>query len=446
MVSHEGTRVQIAHAVFNVFFLALSVMLMVSAGIIIYSALYRGPEAQFLLTLPTRVRRIVLYKFQETVFVACWGFFLLGSPLLLSYGQVAGAPWYYYVMLPIFMVAFVSIPCGLGAVFCLVIVRYAPGIRKQLIVTLGIAGLVLGMALAFWMVREANPQNMMSLDWFQSMLTRLKYSEQRLLPSWWLSTGLLEAAHPATAEGRRSSFESLMFLSVLLSNAMAVFTAIALFADRLYVSGRSAIAGSASSRQISRRSVLDRSITKLLAPLSVRMRHVLVKDFRIFRRDTMQWSQLVIFSTLLVFYFLNIRRLHHGQSNGTWLVMISYLNVAVVGLLLATFTTRFIFPLISLEGRRFWVLGTLPIDRRTVLWSKFCFATAIALVPCSLLILLSDGMLGIFNNYPRLGVMHQATMFFSAWGCAVSPPAWARDFPTSVKHPRQKLLPDSAVR
>ena len=131
MVSHEGTRVQIAHAVFNVFFLALSVMLMVSAGIIIYSALYRGPEAQFLLTLPTRVRRIVLYKFQETVFVACWGFFLLGSPLLLSYGQVAGAPWYYYVMLPIFMVAFVSIPCGLGAVFCLVIVRYAPGFANN---------------------------------------------------------------------------------------------------------------------------------------------------------------------------------------------------------------------------------------------------------------------------------------------------------------------------
>jgi ABC-2 type transport system permease protein len=208
---------------------------------------------------------------------------------------------------------------------------------------------------------------------------------------------------------------------------MAVFTAIALFADRLYVSGRSAIAGSASSRQISRHSVLDRSITKLLAPLSVRMRHVLVKDFRIFRRDTMQWSQLVIFSTLLVFYFLNIRRLHHGQSNGTWLVMISYLNVAVVGLLLATFTTRFIFPLISLEGRRFWVLGTLPIDRRTVLWSKFCFATAIALVPCSLLILLSDGMLGIFNNYPRLGVMHQVTMFCLCLGlCGIATGLGAR--------------------
>ena len=40
--------------------------------------------------------------------------------------------------------------------------------------------------------------------------------------------------------------------------------------------------------------------------------------------------------------------------------MVSFLNLSVVGLLLSTFTTRFIFPMISLEGRRFWILGLLP--------------------------------------------------------------------------------------
>ena len=40
-----------------------------------------------------------------------------------------------------------------------------------------------------------------------------------------------------------------------------------------------------------------------------------------------------------------------------WVNMISFLNLAVVGLILSTFTTRFIFPMLSLEGRRFWILS-----------------------------------------------------------------------------------------
>ena len=54
-----------------------------------------------------------------------------------------------------------------------------------------------------------------------------------------------------------------------------------------------------------------------------------------------------------------------------WVNMISFLNLAVVGLILSTFTTRFIFPMISLEGRRFWILGMLPVRRDTILWGKF---------------------------------------------------------------------------
>jgi ABC-2 type transport system permease protein len=66
-----------------------------------------------------------------------------------------------------------------------------------------------------------------------------------------------------------------------------------------------------------------------------------------------------------------------------------------VGLILATFTTRFIYPMISLEGKRFWILGLLPLSRDTILLAKFAFAAAGSLVPCSTLILLSDVMLGV---------------------------------------------------
>ena len=410
-VTHEGTRVQIAHAVFNVFFLALSAMLTVSAGIILYSTLYRSSESRFLLTLPIRIRRIVLYKFQETVFVACWGFFLLGSPLLLAYGKTMEAPFSYYLMLPVFMLGFATIPCACGAIICMALVRFAPKFQRAILIAFGGAALVTLIAVAWVLLREATPANMMTIDWFQTMLGRLQYSEQPFLPSWWLSTGLLESAHPANDGNRSSVYESLGFLSVLTSTALCMYLLVGDIAQRTYVQGLSAVAGLPSAKKSASMSWLDRTMHGLLWLLPISMRQLLIKDFRIFRRDTMQWSQLAIFLTLLLFYFLNIRRLHDGQSNQTWLAMISFLNVAVVGLLLATFTTRFIYPLISLEGRRFWVLGTLPISRAAVLWSKFLFAVFISLVPCCGLILLSDSMLGVTMRYPQVALMHQATCF-----------------------------------
>ncbi|NDC64916.1 MAG: hypothetical protein EBZ59_13275, partial [Planctomycetia bacterium] len=60
-----------------------------------------------------------------------------------------------------------------------------------------------------------------------------------------------------------------------------------------------------------------------------------------------------------------------------------------------TFTTRFVYPMISLEGRRFWILGLLPVHRDQIVWSKFLFALVGGVVPCTLLVLLSDSMLGL---------------------------------------------------
>jgi ABC-2 type transport system permease protein len=65
--------------------------------------------------------------------------------------------------------------------------------------------------------------------------------------------------------------------------------------------------------------------------------------------------------------------------------------------------------MISLEGRRFWILGSLPIQRDTVLWGKLLFACGGSLLPCAGLIFLSDLMLGIVRNAPDVALVHQLT-------------------------------------
>ena len=81
----------------------------------------------------------------------------------------------------------------------------------------------------------------------------------------------------------------------------------------------------------------------------------------------------------------------------------SFLNLGVTALILSTFTSRFIFPLLSLEGRNFWVLGLLPLKREAILWGKFAFASGISLVATEALVILSDLML---RMHPAMIALH----------------------------------------
>ena len=135
-----------------------------------------------------------LHKFHEAIVLSSWGFVLLGSPMLLAYGVVVGAPWYYYAMLLPFMVAFIYIPVAIGAILCLLVVRHIPDrivghADRRRHVAVGCGG-----AWMAWQVLTGPKNDLLTPGWFQEILGRLQVSDQRLLPSWWLSTGLLAAA------------------------------------------------------------------------------------------------------------------------------------------------------------------------------------------------------------------------------------------------------------
>jgi len=415
---HAGMRTQFVHAIFNVFFLALTVMLMFSSAIIMYGNLFKSEEVRFLLTTPARPERIVSHKFHEAVFFSCWGFVLLGSPMLIAYGDTALSPWYYYLLLIPFMLAFVLIPAAIGAIACLLVVRLLPTVRLHALVIL--AGIVISAGLYFgWHVLAYQNRDLMTMTWFTDVLTRLEYSEQRLLPSWWLSTGLLEAAHPSSSTmGRPAWLESFYFLAVLASNALLLQLILAMVANRCFRVSYSELQGITRSKRNSRVSWIDRTVGLVCRPLPATLRMFVIKDLRLFRRDPMQWSQFAIFTSLLLLYFFNVRRFDYAGTLEQWVTVISFLNVAVVGLILSTFTTRFIFPMISLEGRRFWVLGTAPIKRDLVLWGKFWFACVGAIPPCSLLVLASDISLKIATRLPLVAVIHQLTCWMLCIGLA----------------------------
>lgn len=393
------------HTIFGLFFVTLMVMLLFSSAIILYSALFRAHDVPLLLTLPARAERVFLTKFQEAIVMSSWAFLLLGSPMLLAYGVVNRGPWPFYAVLVPLLAAFTYIPAALGAMACLVVVHRIPAGRWWVLG--GAAAAVLaGAAMFIASLRPGQEENLLTVGWFQEMLNRLQVTEHRLLPSWWLSMGLLQAAHGQTRE-------AVMFLVLMISNALFFRQLAIAVAARLYRGAYSRLHGRRTGPRRASAGLLDRLLLAAGALFPAHIRLLMLKDLRLFRRDPVQWTQFLIFAGLLGLYFLNIRRFRYDMYYVGWVNAVSFLNVSVVGLLLSTFTTRFIFPMISLEGRRFWFLGLLPIRRDTILWSKFAFAVGCSIIPSSLLILLSDTMLRV---QPVVAASHQLTCLVLCFG------------------------------
>src|SRR5262245_57558217 len=100
---------------FDVLFLSVGTLLVFSTGIIVYGSLFKGAETAFLLTLPARADQVFGYKFQSAVGLSSLAFLWLGSPVVLVYGWIVSAPWFYYLFLPLFLLCFVRLACSLVA-------------------------------------------------------------------------------------------------------------------------------------------------------------------------------------------------------------------------------------------------------------------------------------------------------------------------------------------
>jgi len=254
-----------------------------------------------------------------------------------------------------------------------------------------------GAAWLVWSLFGSSPAVGGTTEWFEQVLARLSVAEQQFLPSWWLSSGLLEAAqNNERPEARFASLsEAVKFMAVLVSNGMLLQLLARWLARSCYRQGYSQLVGEMPARRQRRIAWADEFLSAAGTVRGRPLRLLLVKDLRLFRRDIAQWSQFVIFFGLLGLYFFNLRVFNYNMAYAS---MISFLNLAVAGLILSTFTTRFVYPMISLEGRRFWILGLLPVHRDQILWSKFLFSFFGGLLPCCGLLFLSDSMLGISRS------------------------------------------------
>ncbi|MGD0094771.1 MAG: hypothetical protein ABSE73_33080, partial [Planctomycetota bacterium] len=164
-----------------------------------------------------------------------------------------------------------------------------------------------------------------------------------------------------------------LFLGALASSA-AFLLALGWFSSGLVYGAAYSLAGSVSSvRRVAGLTFLERLLGPLLRRFPAIM-VLIVKDLKTFLRDPAQWSQVLIFFGILTLYIGNLRNFRYPLEQAFYRNLISFLNLGATCMTLATLTSRFVFPLVSLEGRSFWVLGLAPIQRRQMVLAKFYYS------------------------------------------------------------------------
>lgn len=351
----------------SVFALALFFMLVFSNVLIAFSTLYRSREAAYLLHTPISYRQYFLARIVECVSFSSWASAYLGSPLIIAYGYTTHAPWMYYVGAALFYIPFVTIPAALGAVVAMVLMRIFPRMPRLSMIVTGTAAVV---GLFYYVRRSFDAEKLSDDTILQYLVDATTQIQSVFLPSYWVSFGIL-----AAAEHRYG--ESLFQFLLLVSNAVFLTWIAAEIAQRIFFPGYSALYGGRTGRALPiGRGILGR-LDMWLAPLSNPLRSLVVKDVKLFWRDPTQWTQFVIFFGIMAIYIANLNNRFTEAQSPAYRSWIAGLNVAACTLILATLTSRFIYPLISLEGRRFWILGLAPLTLRQLLWQKFWLSVSI---------------------------------------------------------------------
>ncbi|MFH1176178.1 MAG: hypothetical protein V1750_02130 [Acidobacteriota bacterium] len=353
--------------VLSLFSLVMLVMLVFSSVLVALATLYRAREMTFLVTTPLSWRTLFYLRFAEIVLFSSWSSAYLSSPMLLAYGLGRGAPICFYLAAGALFVPFVVIPAAAGAIAAMLLARVVPRLPRAALI--GAAGVLALAAFAFFRARLGVPEFRDALD-LHLLLRLTAEADNPFLPSAWFTSGLLAAARGATGAALSS------FL-LLLANALLLAWLAGELAERLFHSGWSALAGGRRRESPAHRRAPFGVLQRLTALLPAPARWLTLKDLTEFRRDPAQWSQLVIFFGVLALYLANMRTTAQGFSTSFWQGSITLLNTIACLLVVATLTTRFVFPLISLEGRRFWLLTAAPLPLAAILRQKFWLSVSL---------------------------------------------------------------------
>ena len=391
------------------------------------STFFLSDDLRLLLTAPIAARRLFYARFARTVVQSSWMVVLFIAPVLLGVGLAQCAPASFYITAALTVIPFAIIPVAVGTACTLLLVNVFPARRaRDLLMLMGLlfAGSIV---VLLRMIRPEQLLRAESLPDVTGFFSALQSPVTPLLPSFWAGELLF-----ASLKGGWDA----MHAGALWTTALAFCVGLRAADERWHFSGYSRSQEAPKARFTKFRS-LD-AVAGVL-PLSPVRRQLLVKDLKIFLRDVSQWSQLLLLLALVLVYLYNFRVLDLGRipyMSGFVKNVYAFVNLGMAGFVLATVAVRFVFPMVSAEGRAFWLVRKSLISMHDFLWSKFWTGFVPVLVLTETLTVAANELLDVD---PFLKIVAAAAIVFLslalvglATGLGARYPRFTADNPSEV--------------
>ncbi len=359
--------VPLAGKFLGIILLAFASLLLLSNLITALSSFFLAKDLDLLVSSPTDWLRLYFAILGETLLHSSWMVVLMAVPIFTAYGMVFNGGLLFPLVVIAALLPYFILPCVLGSAITLILVNVFPARRTRDLLSLIAIGAFGGLVLLFRLIRPeqlARPEGVRNL---LDYLSALRTPTSPFLPSEW-ATGMVMNWLQHVADP--------LPIVLLWTTAGAFVVLGAMLHGRLYHTGFS------KAQEGAERFVRGRAWSGLLGRAFRRMppsrREFILKDLRVFFRDTTQWSQLILLAVLLVVYVFNIKTLplFSGETVPVFLVtLVVFLNLGLAGFVLAAVAARFVFPAVSLEGKQMWLLRSSPLDLKALLWSKYWTGT-----------------------------------------------------------------------
>jgi len=383
-------------------------ILVVSNLVCAFNTFFFSEDLYLLHASPISRHSVYLARFTETLVHASWMVFLMAVPIFAALGRVFHAGAGFYLSLPLVMVPLAMIPTAAGIVLALLLVNLFVARRTRDILSFLSVALVGGMVIAF---RFLNPEKVLlhhEMGSVVSFFSLLRSPDSPLSPHFWTSRVLLDSLGVQQGE---SLFFYLMLASAALGSLSLGYYAVVL----LYRRGFSR-AQEADTRRIAGGRLVDRLLAFYLRPLPRASRELVIKDLKAFVRDRGQWSQLFLLAGMIVVYLYNfaVLPLERSPMPRYFLeIILNFMNLGLAGFVIASISTRFVFPGVSLEGQSFWLVKSAPVSMKRFLWSKMFVLTLPLLVLGQFLVVVSSRILKADLNVTAVACLVVFTLTFA---------------------------------
>ncbi len=390
--------------------LSFFALLLLSNIVTSLSSFFLARDLDLLVSAPVDWLKLYGAKLLETAVNSSWMVVLMALPVFTAYGLIYEGGWWFPLVALAIFVPLLLIPAVLGSAITLLLVNIFPARRTRDI--LGLVTVLSAAAIAL-LVRLIRPEQLARPESFRSLvdfIALLRTPASPVLPSEWAQAGMMSWL---TYEP-----DYLPFFLLWSTTAGLIVLGAALH-QRLYAQGFSK--SQESSSRFKKPDPAKSMARRMLAPLSIRRREMVLKEMRIFFRDTTQWSQLILLAVLVAVYIFNIKFLPLRTEGVTFLLanIVPFLNLAIAGFVLSAVAARFVFPSVSLEGRTLWLLRSTPLPVKDVLWSKFWVGTLPLLIVALAIVFITNVLLQVTEFMMFVSIATITLLTFALSGLAM---------------------------